>query len=61
MCKSLKDINEGSIYLNNWGYQQTSDLLRKGKLVALLGGDHSTRWDTSKQLPKNIPSSAFYK
>ncbi|HYJ37869.1 MAG TPA: arginase family protein, partial [Chitinophagaceae bacterium] len=42
MSKSLKDINEGSIYLNNWVYQQTSDLLKKGKLVALLGGDHST-------------------
>jgi len=41
MCKSLKDINEGSFYLNNWVYQQTSELLKKGKLVALLGGDHS--------------------
>jgi len=41
MCKSLKDINEGSVYLNNWVYQQTSELLKKGKLVALLGGDHS--------------------
>ncbi len=41
MCKSLKDINEGSVYLNNWVYQQTSELLKQGKLVALLGGDHS--------------------
>ncbi len=42
MCKSLKDINEGSLYLNNWVYEQTSDLLKRGKLVVLLGGDHST-------------------
>ena len=42
MCKSLKEINEGSVFLNNWVYQQTSDLLKQGKLVALLGGDHST-------------------
>jgi len=42
MCKSLKDINEGSVYLNNWVYQQTSALLEQGKLVVLLGGDHST-------------------
>ena len=42
MCKSLKDINEGSNYLNNWVYEQTQDLLGKNKLVALLGGDHST-------------------
>ncbi|HKP32213.1 MAG TPA: agmatinase family protein [Chitinophagaceae bacterium] len=42
MCKSLKDINEGSHFLNNWVYNQTSALLEQGKLVALLGGDHST-------------------
>ncbi|MCE3281793.1 MAG: agmatinase [Chitinophagaceae bacterium] len=42
MCKSLKDINEGSKFMNNWVYEQTRDLLAKNKLVALLGGDHST-------------------
>ena len=42
MCKSLKDINEGSNFLNNWVYEQTKDLLEQGKLVGLLGGDHST-------------------
>lgn len=42
MCKSLKEINEGSIILNRWVHQQTQDLLNQGKLVALLGGDHST-------------------
>lgn len=42
MCKTLKEVNEGSNFLNNWVYQQTKSLLDKGKLVALLGGDHST-------------------
>jgi len=42
MCKSLKDINEGGQYLNDWVHTQTSDLMKKGKLVGLLGGDHST-------------------
>ncbi|RYD94676.1 MAG: agmatinase family protein [Sphingobacteriales bacterium] len=42
MCKSLREINEGSHFLNNWVQQQTKALLEKGKLVALLGGDHST-------------------
>ena len=42
IAKSLRDINEGSLYLNKWVYEQTSTLLAKGKLVALLGGDHST-------------------
>jgi agmatinase len=42
MCKTLKEINEGSIFLNNWVYEQTKALLDNNKLVALLGGDHST-------------------
>lgn len=42
MCKSLKEINEGANYLNNWVYEQTKELLHKDKLVLLLGGDHST-------------------
>lgn len=42
MCKSLKEINEGSVFLNEWVYQQTKPLLDKDKLVGLIGGDHST-------------------
>jgi agmatinase len=42
MCKTLKEINEGSIFLNNWVFEQTKDLLDQGKVVGLLGGDHST-------------------
>ena len=42
MCKTLKEINEGSNFLNNWVYEQTKELLHEGKLVGLLGGDHST-------------------
>ena len=42
MCKSLKEINEGGVMLNNWVYEQTSELLKQGKQVGLIGGDHST-------------------
>lgn len=42
MSKSLRDINEGGAFLNEWVYEQTKGLLNRGKLVALLGGDHST-------------------
>ncbi|MEP7164150.1 MAG: agmatinase family protein [Ferruginibacter sp.] len=42
MCKTLKEINEGALFLNDWVYQQTKELMDAGKLVALLGGDHST-------------------
>jgi agmatinase len=41
MCKSLREINEGGAYLNKWVYEQTKQLLNRGKLVAILGGDHS--------------------
>ena len=42
MCKTLKEVNEGSLFLNDWVYEQTKDLLDKDKLVGLVGGDHST-------------------
>lgn len=42
MCKTMKEVNEGGYFLNNWVYQQTKALLDKNKLVGLLGGDHST-------------------
>lgn len=42
MCKTLKEVNEGGHFLNNWVYQQTKYLLDKNKIVGLLGGDHST-------------------
>ncbi len=42
MCKTLKEINQGSLFLNDWVYEQTKEIMAKGKLVGLLGGDHST-------------------
>ena len=42
MTRALKEVNEGSLFLNSWVYQQSKALLDQGKLVALLGGDHST-------------------
>lgn len=42
MCKTLKEVNAGGVLLNDWVYNQTKELLAKGKLVGLLGGDHST-------------------
>ena len=42
MCKTLKEVNEGSLFLNKWVYEQTSELLEKNKLVGIIGGDHSS-------------------
>lgn len=40
--KTLVDVNNGTRAMNEWVYGQTKQLLEKGKLVALIGGDHST-------------------
>jgi agmatinase len=42
MSKTIVDVNGGGEYLNRWMYDQTKVLLEKGKLVGVLGGDHST-------------------
>lgn len=41
ISKTLKEVNEGGVFLNGWVYEQTRSLLNRGKLVGLLGGDHS--------------------
>lgn len=38
----LDEINHESEILNAWVKNQTSELLNQGKLVGLIGGDHST-------------------
>jgi agmatinase len=50
MCKTMKEINAGSLFLNDWVYEQTKQLLADGKLVALLGGDHSTPFGFFKSI-----------
>lgn len=50
MQKVLREINEGSEFLNNWVYEQTKELLDQGKLVAILGGDHSSPFGYYKTL-----------
>src|SRR5438128_2312024 len=45
MCRTLREVNEGSYFLNNWVYQQSKAILDSGKLLGLLGGDHSQPLD----------------
>ncbi|MFB6457312.1 agmatinase family protein [Chitinophaga sp. Hz27] len=40
--KTLVDVNSGTKAMNEWVYTQTRELLAQGKLVGLVGGDHST-------------------
>ena len=55
MTKTLKDVNEGSLFLNGWVYDQTKVLLAKGKLVGLLGGDHSSPLGFYKAISERYP------
>ncbi len=48
MCRIVKEVNDGCEFLNNWVYAQTKELLDNGKLVGILGGDHSTAFGLFK-------------
>jgi agmatinase len=55
MCKTLKEINEGSNYLNNWIYEKTKALMEQKKLVGIIGGDHSTPLGYLKAIGEKYP------
>lgn len=42
LCNKLQGINEGGEMMCNWVQQMTARLLKEGKKVGLIGGDHST-------------------
>jgi agmatinase len=42
MKATLAEINEGCEVMNQWVERNTSELMENGKLVGLIGGDHST-------------------
>jgi agmatinase len=56
MSKALREVNAGSVELNQWVYEQCAGLLAKEKLVILLGGDHSTMLGYAKALAGKYPS-----
>lgn len=42
LTEKMNQINDGGQMLHDWVYTQTSALLKSGKKVGLIGGDHST-------------------
>lgn len=42
LSEKLEEVNNGGTLLRNWVYEMTGNLLKEGKLVGLVGGDHST-------------------
>lgn len=59
-CQSDLDlVNEGSKWLNDNIYSSTLKLLNQGKIVALVGGDHSTPYGAIKALSEVHDSFAI--
>ena len=48
--QQLLSVNQGSEFLNDWVYTQCQDLLAQGKLIGLVGGDHSVPFGYMKAL-----------
>lgn len=42
LFQHIQEVNEASAALNKWVCEQCTALLNRGKIVGLLGGDHST-------------------
>ena len=42
LTEKLEEVNEGGVLLYNWVHEMTKNLLKQGKKVGLVGGDHST-------------------
>jgi len=54
--KNLSRVNAISEEVNNWVYEKTKNLLMKGKVPMVLGGDHATPFGAIKAYAKNYPS-----
>lgn len=48
--KEIEKVNKGSRMLNDWVYDKAKQFLEKGKMVALLGGEHSVPFGYIKAL-----------
>jgi agmatinase len=57
--KILQQVNTGSELLNAWVKERCLEWMNKGKLVALLGGDHSTPFGMMQALAEKDSSFAI--
>ncbi len=46
--KTLKTVNDLGGKLNDWVYRETSSLMKSGKIVGIVGGDHSVPYGAFK-------------
>lgn len=53
IAKKLAKVNQASTNLNEWVYTQCKNLLSQGKLIGLVGGDHSVPLGYMKALSEH--------
>ncbi|MEM9543871.1 MAG: agmatinase family protein [Cyanobacteria bacterium P01_E01_bin.42] len=56
IAQELHRVNQASIELNNWVYQQTQQLIAQNKFIGLVGGDHSVPLGYMKALAEEYQS-----
>lgn len=56
ISRSLKKVNEASVATNEYVYNTVVEHIQQGKLVGLVGGDHSTPYGLIKALATSHPS-----
>ena len=52
---AAEKVNDFGDRVNAWVYEQTVDLLRRGKLVVILGGDHSVPYGSIRAHAQKYP------
>lgn len=55
VSKELVAVNEASLILNHKVYESTNELLKKGKLVGIVGGEHSVPFGFIQALSESQP------
>ncbi|MCC6186950.1 MAG: agmatinase family protein [Chitinophagaceae bacterium] len=56
LAGKLQEVNEGTTMMRDWVQEMTGTLLRQGKLVGLVGGDHSTPLGLIRAIGEQYPS-----
>lgn len=55
VSKELAAVNEASLILNHKVYESTNELLKKGKLLGIVGGEHSVPFGFIQALSESQP------
>jgi agmatinase len=56
LLKALAKVNELSVQVNEWVHRETTRLLDAGKIVGIVGGDHSVPYGALTALAAKVPS-----